>query len=316
MWLYVPPMFLSPASTCAPGTAGSSSGCDSPAWTCEPWLTLSGKATQRPSSWRGWRTRPWISRLSGLTSRRSRLTTGAARWRWSLPDSPVNRSATQDSDVVYKTNAGSGPGSRTSFATWDAGTSSWRTSRNWSAKGSPTSSVILPRSGSMRNGVCWAHEMPARHTNATGSGSSAATSMWGTPTARDEQRSPEAAIRKKQSFGRTQVTALTTQVKMWPTPRASEGFRGTDPPHGTGGPSLRQSVGHHHQTTTTDGDGGSTRVDLNPRFVESLMGLPDGWSDAMRSNLTGFISWATAWSLRWPLSPYTYSPDAWELLSA
>lgn len=32
----------------------------------EPWLTLSGKPTQRPLSWTGWKRRPWITNLNGL----------------------------------------------------------------------------------------------------------------------------------------------------------------------------------------------------------------------------------------------------------
>lgn len=73
------------------------------------------------------------------------------------------------------------------------------------------------------------------------------------------------------------VSSLNVMVKMWPTPRASEGFRGSDPPHGTGGPSLKTTVTHHAPTTQTDGPTTSPRVDLNQEFVGALMGLPPGW---------------------------------------
>lgn len=121
-----------------------------------------------------------------------------------------------------------------------------------------------------------------------------AVRMWGTPTARDEQRSVEASIAAKEAFGRGEVTSLNTQSKMWATPRASEAHRGTDPKHGTGGPSLRQQTGTHglrSEATTTDGDAGSPKVDLNPFFVASLMGLPMDW-------LTLSTSEATDWCRR------------------
>ena len=41
------------------------------------WVTSSGTPSPRPSSWRGWRTRPWIRRLSGTTLPASMV--GAAR---------------------------------------------------------------------------------------------------------------------------------------------------------------------------------------------------------------------------------------------
>ena len=113
---------------------------------------------------------------------------------------------------------------------------------------------------------------------------------------------------------------------MWPTPRASEGHRGTDPhrPGRTGGDSLKQAValwptpkardckgpenanrnapsletfamlGRQGETTPTDGP---PTADLNPSFVEQLMGLPAGWSDP-EGSVTGYTSWVTGWSRR------------------
>lgn len=72
MWLYVP-------SACAPELEPSTS--ESPGSpTYEPWLTLSGKPSQRPFSWRGWRTRPWIRLLSGTTWSPSTAQRGVDAW--------------------------------------------------------------------------------------------------------------------------------------------------------------------------------------------------------------------------------------------
>jgi len=78
---------------------------------------------------------------------------------------------------------------------------------------------------------------------------------------------------------RTAVTSLTVQAKLWPTPRASDGTRGSDPAHGDGGPSLKLAAGHGLQVATTlpDGSAGSRKVDLSPFFVAALMGLPWDW---------------------------------------
>ena len=58
----------------------------------ELWVTLSGKPQQRPLSWRGWKTRPWVSRLFGTISKPSMAERGAAEWISSLPDIHVNPS--------------------------------------------------------------------------------------------------------------------------------------------------------------------------------------------------------------------------------
>lgn len=117
-----------------------------------------------------------------------------------------------------------------------------------------------------------------------------ASRMWGTPVARDDQKSPEArqAMLERLGGGRTEITSLTVQSKMWGTPRASDAAKGTDPPHGNGGQTgLKQQLHSHlHATTTTDGPTGSPRADLNPFFVATLMGLPMDWLTHSTSAVT------------------------------
>ena len=78
--------------------------------------------------------------------------------------------------------------------------------------------------------------------------------------------------------------------------------RGSDPPRGPkgGSPGLKHDAEHwpglHAQMTPTDGDDGLPMADLNPRFVEALMGLPDRWADP-QATVTSFTSWVTALSL-------------------
>ena len=73
-WLYIPPRALTPAArrACsayrsAPAPAGSTPDLSWPNPDTVLWVTSSGTPSPRPSSWRGWRIRPWIRRLSGTT---------------------------------------------------------------------------------------------------------------------------------------------------------------------------------------------------------------------------------------------------------
>jgi hypothetical protein len=154
----------------------------------------------------------------------------------------------------------------------------------------PLSSMTLPASGSMRNGVCSLRPPLEPLTAETAGG------VWGTPTARDDQKTPQAHMAMKARMGRSTATSLTVQVKMWS--RSADSSRQS--------PDLRDEVSrwatasHHHRTTVPDGNDGSPRVDLNPEFVASLMGLPSGW-------LTPSVSAATASSPKPPAQHGTNS---------
>ncbi len=108
MWLYVP-------SISAQATADSSSPSDSQGSTPELFVTLSGKPTQRPYSWRGWKTRPWIGRLSGTISQPLTAQRGAAEWISSLPVSPAPTFLPLESDKAQPVSTGYGRTSRESF---------------------------------------------------------------------------------------------------------------------------------------------------------------------------------------------------------
>jgi hypothetical protein len=364
-WYYVP-------CISAPATEGSSSPSDSPESPPAPWLTLSGTPTQRPLSWRGWKTRPWIARLSGLTCARSTVERGAAAWISSLPASPASRSRKRGNVEVSMTGDGSGLTSPGSSLTWDRESCSWRTSPSLFDSGYLTSSPTLPTSGSMRNGVCSPRQPLAPLTNVNASGFSPwpgvtamdaygsgrthpgadgyerqtltdrAVRMWGTPVARDDQKSPEAHMAMKANMPggpRHSATSLTVQAKMWPTPRASMGFTADDsassnPNAGGNGlvstakewsnaqvdqampvselsrpnrPARRglpSEHGRHAPTTPKGGNGGSPRADLNPRFVAALMGVPWDWLTPCTSVATdSFHAWQQQHSVNSSIEP-------------
>lgn len=310
MWLYMP-------STSARDTEALSLPSDTPESTPALYVTLSGKPTQRPYSWRGWKTRPWIGRLSGTISQPLTAQRGADEWISSLPVFHASRSRQQDSSVELTMTAGSGQTSPGSLLAWDRDSSCWRTSPDLFGTVCLTSSPTLPASGSMRSGVVSARQPLARRTSGNGSG------CWPTPVARDDQKSPEAhlATKARMGGGRTAITSLTVMAKQWPTPTARDGKgkpgqnaqfqnlttsavnwstlaasmmqRGDCPSQQERRtPGLPIEASRLHQTISTDGDGGSKRAGLNPCFVEALMGLPIGWTDAERS-LTDYISQVT-----------------------
>jgi hypothetical protein len=104
-WLHVPSLAL----PSAPVRAASNSAFGSPsAPPIELWVTSSGTPIRRPSSWRGWRTRPWIRLLSGTTSRPSMADHGAAAWISSLRGSPASPSRPPARAGAWTTSGGSG----------------------------------------------------------------------------------------------------------------------------------------------------------------------------------------------------------------
>jgi len=84
---------------------------------------------------------------------------------------------------------------------------------------------------------------------------------WRTPLSADSRGS--AGVGKKE---------LPNQVKNWSTPNARD-WKGEDIPGRAGAPSLPAQV------IRKAGSDGSPPVELNPRFVEALMGFPSGWTN-------------------------------------
>ena len=262
-WLFVPEQ------------ADWSSGCGSPSETdTAVWVTSSAIATQRPRSWRGWRTRPWIRLLSGTTLRHSTAERGVEQWISSLRASRASRSASPANGRVSLTTAGSGRTLPASFARFDPATSSWRTHPSLSGMDSVISSRTWPRSGSLRNGIAYRRPSSARRTSASVSTSSPApgASLAGS------NRSPH---------GKQGVRpALAKAVVLWPTPCAADGDRQSKT-FGRGNPTLHSAVlwatptaMDSHSSGGKPGSGNLTLTDMAVRS-ESAWPTPTA-SDAKR----------------------------------
>jgi hypothetical protein len=168
-----------------------------------------------------------------------------------------------------------------SFATYDPATSSWRTSQLSLLEEWSVFSGTWPRAGMTRNGTASRLRPLVPLTGATGSG------LWPTPNGADGQggriSSDETILRGTRPSGaKVQVTlreAIRRQeLESWPTPTARLGAqRGA------------QAKRYHDPARSNDLDDAvaarGTAGQLNPTWVEWLMGFPLGWSDLEPSGM-------------------------------
>lgn len=200
-------------------------------------------------------------------------------------------------------------------ARFDPDSCSWKTATSLLSEDLSESSVILPRSGTMRNGKLWERTTSAPRIAEKDCGSL----VWiGTPTARASVRSenfragrlptPAEFAERERFLTPTATDArrttlkleslrkryakhpqgnLAEQIAMFPTPR-TKGMCG-----GTG--SLEQMnrlqeagvISEHEKKKMTAGNGGA----LNPTWVEWLMGWPLEWTDLRPLGTDRFLSW-------------------------
>jgi hypothetical protein len=303
MWLYLP-------STCYPSAqeqAASNSDCGLPSETpCELSVTLSGKPTQRPISWRGWLTRPWMKRLSGTTLRPSMANRGAASWIASLRDTRASLTQSPVSVAVMQMSATFGPQWRESLTRRGLPLSSWRTCQQSLIPGTE-SEIAYGEWVTKLKRDCSLRRKSGRATSGSGS------SDWPTPAAQDDNKTPEAhmAMKRRMKGGpRNTVTSLQVASKVWPTPqefdsidlnRSLEARRRALTKGGC--VNLREIVkqwatpraNEHQQENSQDAHvalsrqaprsllGGRKSSEntrrLNPLFVEWLLGWPTGMTD-------------------------------------
>lgn len=204
------------------------------------------------SSWRGNAT--VSSRLSPSlkTCAASTESLGADGRTSSAEDSPVRTSPQQEKERASTANAaGCGASLRELSAMFDRDSRSWKTVRCLFDEVLPESSVILPRSGMMRNGRCWERLTSARATGETGFGFSRAARMrFPTP-------------RTKGLCGGTGSFQMLAKLK-------DEG-----------------KITEEERRAMASGNGGA----LNPEWIEWLMAFPHGWTDSSPLETRRFLSW-------------------------
>jgi len=266
-----------------------------------------------------------FSRLSrfGMTCEPLTDDLGAGVLTWCLVGSHAKTSA-QPAKAQESTESAAECG-RTwheSFARWDRATLSWRTPQCSLLEGLDEFSETWPQWGMMRDGECSVQSMPALLTSEIESG------LWPTIRAADGERggrgdliqairgnqnshfkswpTPKASVRGDCPSERLRNTPdLASSVKMWPTPDTCAG--GTGPSQmKRNQPRLQDAVKFATPQARDFRSGSTERWDdpdrsrnlndqvggqLNPTWVEWLMGWPLGWTDLKPSGTDKFPQW-------------------------
>ena len=222
-----------------------------------------------------------FSRLSrfGMTFVPLTGSLGADLLTWFLADS---RARTYPPLEMAQESTGSAPGCgekwRESSARYDLDSSSWKIHLSLFPEDLPWSSVTLPRWGMTRNGVVYQHPTLERPINATGYGS-----LLPTPSASHCETRPSKTWNPKSQSGRSLGCMAATG--MWPTPVASMS-------KGSSQNALTSKDGQDRSNDRLDhavmaSEGGQ----LNPTWVEWLMGWPLGWTDLKPLEMDKFQEW-------------------------
>lgn len=320
-WLYVPESLdLNSESSSQPNTSESNTAA---------WCTLSGKPSPRPLSWRGWRARPWVKLLSGMTLRPSTASRGVELWILSLAATHANPSASPVASAAKTTPGTSGPRSSASSRKLNPNGVSlkmWETTFDLdSEKSSPSwrvyTTALRQDYSRLRR---WARRTFGRDF-----------SYWPTGQAGDyKAHSPgwSKAAKRHAENGVHKQCGLRDYAVMWPTATTKDNrytSAGSKEKYAAG-PTLfqgkyRRQVGQMErvekllpaqaeafqssrpdpQTAIPGKPSSANGRKLNPQFVEWLMGLPQGWT-LPDTATTDFGDWATRSShlLRLLLSSY------------
>jgi len=240
-----------------PGLEGSNSGSPSQCPDTAPSVMWRGKPTPPPYSRNAWRMVCSTRLRSTVTSDPSMVERGVSEWISSLPATRANRSPSPGASEEPTTPDTSGPTSPGSSESADQRTPSSKTSGDTFALGSPTCYGTLPNSGSMRSGVCSPRPYPEPPISAIASSVSLPT-----PTA--------------MQYGRNRGGANRGRI---PTPSATD-WKG----------SARRG---QRRGQLTDPAAGVIEIggQLNPTWVEWLMGWPIGWTDLEPVGMAPFQRW-------------------------
>lgn len=194
-------------------------------------------------------------------------------WTFSRVASHASQSATPESGLPKTTSDGYGQRLRDSFAFYDHEQCCWRTCQASLLPDLEMSSPTWPRAGMTRNGIAYRLPPLVPITAVTGS------SSWPTPCARDYRDTGNLHLTASPQHMNDTLPRKVHQVErqakqMWPTPCA-----GDDRDRGnlsTPAIQRRHAKGKQLNLSMVVSD---VSGNLNPAWVEWLMGFPAGWTD-------------------------------------
>jgi hypothetical protein len=187
-------------------------------------------------------------------------------WTLSAADTPANHSAPQENDEAQTTHDTYGHGYETPLAHYDPDTRSWKTSGDISLWGEQPSLESLPKSGMTRNGVLYQQPEWERPIDESGS------SLWPTPVSSSAMAENISTVRQRLENGKPYKSRLIEAIAIWPTPTSNMSFN----PNAVWVNGRRQEGPRGIGMTLKDAVGSGQ---LNPAWVEWLMGFPIGWTD-------------------------------------
>jgi hypothetical protein len=252
-WLYVP------------GLEDSSSECElRPAGTTVWCATSSGTPTLRPLSWHGWRTRPWIGRLSGTILRPSTAALGVVSWIASLRGCRANPIRLPVSETETSMSARFG---RSSCASSRRSSLPCSTSRTFRLS-SNSADLFGPSFGAWvsnsRRRCYTPPQSSAPPTNGSGS-----LSLLPTPTAQSYGSNRGGAAGRVGEIR----PSLETLMTALPTPRATDGNKGGPNQRGSKGDLMLTSLIMSLPTPLASDSRGSAGVEKT-ELPNVVMGLP------------------------------------------
>jgi hypothetical protein len=240
-----------------------------------------------------------FSRLSrfGMTYKPLTDNLGAAVLTWYLGDSPAKTLAPQEKGLgSTESEAGCGEKWHASFTKYDPGMRLWKTHQCSLLGDLELYSETWPQWGLMRGGECWEQQTLEQTIRGTGSGLSPngvdsfhtpntngldggsnsrralrkKMDTWPTPCATDYKGSGQTGQLRDRLDYAAERGATKSKTYNWPTPR-TKGMCG-----GTGSwELLKKNTTIEEARQMGAGNGGQ----LNPTWVEWLMGWPLGWTD-------------------------------------
>jgi hypothetical protein len=164
---------------------------------------------------------------------------------------------------------------RGSFVKFDQNSSSWKTHQCSLLGDLEKFSETWPQWGLMRDGECWEHPMSEQTIKEKEFGLS--EEIWPTPDANCGQRGTQPNWTPKRKSGHSAQYTINQAVRdrqIWPTPQASDNRdRGN-----LSSPVVQRRIKIGKQimlSQSVDQNSGQ----LNPTWVEWLMGWPLGWTD-------------------------------------
>ena len=276
--MWVIPKNLKVSSAFVPDTVDSKEDLNLLESTIESSLAWKSKHLSLQTWCKKWSRIKWLLHLFGRMLKPSQEKDFEKRWTSLLEDTHANRSLAQDQKKVQKTQDTSGLSSCSKFKQLDLFNVSSKTSKDTSTEDLSKSSPTWSQQAIVQRGEYSQRQKLVRLIRGK------EFLYWATPNTMDHlsQKSPQTIYRQATTVrkGRKRPSNLREQVN----PVATEIYKMANLPTPTSSEHKFRLKGNTQQSHCLEAMARTGRLDkttgqLNPTWVEWLMGLPTGWTD-------------------------------------